>query len=959
MSQPTPSSAKTAPHVQRWWMYVSFGALLFLSILGLTQIPSWSKEQRIERYLPGPWQQQWQSLAAVNQRFGFDRSLVILLEAPPQQDVFSPVSMQINREMTQKLSGIAGVQRVLSLSNGVTIRKQGDAMVVRPLMPASLDKYGISQQQELRKLALGDPLLRGSLIAAQGQATLFLVTLHPALLSAPASPPAPGQSAPPSLSQTVQAVLALVRNMQTKIPQARWGVVGQPFVSPLLQEALLSQVPQVPLLFVMWNLLLILLLIPTWRRKLWFVGVSLCAMFLAVASHMGWYQNIHLSVLWIPLWVWWILGNWAMFSPASSALSHRDEKAPTLSAMPRTWMWFATVLVASWGLSLWLHPWPMMQRWGITTALTILGILALAWFFTPPSVHQPSSTTSPRSVLQLSPLVSGMLGLAILFLGIGTAWLSISFPGLQHTYPRYGLLFHGERISQQHFGGAAPFFVRFQGNLQDPVLLKAMVRVGQRLEQLSGVSSVQSYGVIVRQLHAMLNQLPRIPDSQLKISSLAILLEGQPALASLIREKNQDGIIQGRISIKNPLQQHALLAGMQQALQGLPLRYQTVSLKTASPAVHKTLFGQRALWVAEGITLWLKRTTQHELSSPQQRDLYKLLYRYLDYIHQAHTTFVVEPYRLQQGLTKYLHGEESDLELNASEKAMVLRTLLKLNLRGQLQQPDLIQQALVQALAGSSAAKDQKGLRYATRSIMNVVQTLQQNQQIFQLQQQIFQWLGTQREWMQHALPKLRKDGPETARTHIASLQGELLELHNPQWVRTDQGSQQLVVSHTGLHQFLLPLAKVTAEYGLRTAWLLLLASFLLCWVMFRSLSSAWAVWLPIPITLFVTLGLLGWLDIPLDLSLIFLLLFLGGFVLYPSLYLHHYQRGLLPSTSTTLTPRQVLVRMALWISLPATPLLLVSLPPIQHVGLVLTLGPWLAVLSCLPSLHLNTQSTP
>ncbi|TNE52072.1 MAG: hypothetical protein EP343_01335 [Deltaproteobacteria bacterium] len=933
MAENTPNNATNEPNNRRWWTGLLFWSLLILSALGLSQVPNWSMETRVEQYMPGHWKQSWQTFAAVNERFGFDRTLIVMVKAAPNDDVFSPAMMKLNKELTIKFSRTSGVKRVLSLGNGMTIRKQGDAMVVRPLMPNSLKGYGSKEQKALRKLALSDPLLRGSMIADSGRASLFLISL-PSPPKGPKVSQAAKAKAAQAEAKTVQAILALLKPYKTSHPRVTLGVVGQPFVAPLLEKQLKQQLPTAISLFVLWNLLLFLLFIPSWRRKGWFIGASICAIFLGVASHTGWHRGLHVSMLWVPLWVWWVLGLWSMFAP-----SHEDNRPP------QTWLWVGTALLSTWGLTLWFHPWPMMRRWGLTTTLTLMGVLALGWFFSPP-------TSSKQETIEPTPFVVPsflrVLTVAlVIVLGAGSAMLSFGLTSLKPIYPPHGLLFHGEEISQQEFGGAAPFFIRFRGNLQDPVHLKAMVRVGQRLEALNGVSPVQSYGVIVRQLHNMLNQLPRIPDSQLKIKSLAILLEGQPALSSLVRDNNNDGIIQGRIKITNALQQSALLAQFTKALQGLPLRYKKVDWKTAKPALRKQLAEARVQWVAEGIALWLKKHTGLAFST---QTLLPTLQAYLQEMQRPKARFVLEQTRLQRRLRAYLLSEDCDVELKKPEQRKVMLALMRLNLQGQFLSKAEVRKTLEAALQGTPAGKDKQGLRYAVRSLQSMGQALYSNQRLTQLQQQLFRQFAQHKQWIKVASKRLRSGTTQQSRERIAAFRGHLLELHNPNWTLVGQGPQRLHVEEAGLHRMFLPLATATFRYGRRAAWLLLLLSFVLCWLMVRSFSGAFRIWLPTPLTLFMMLGLLGWLNVSLDLTHLFLLLFLGGVALFPSLYLYYAQRSHLQLPSGIVSHRTNLIRMALWISLPSSALLFMPLPPLQSAGIILTLGPWLALLACIPS---------
>jgi hypothetical protein len=621
-------------------------------------------------------------------------------------------------------------------------------------------------------------------------------------------------------------------------------------------------------------------------------------------------------------------------------------------------------------LLLWTDSWPLLQNFGLTLFLSTIGLLALILIFPPPPLSQsPNADLTETSASPVDSAATGstqpgkppvfyrtttrwLLWSGLVGLAAGIFFMPKGLSSLQQLYPSHSLLYNGVSIMRDQLGGSEPFFIRFKGDLNHPMQLKSMERVGRRLEQIPDISALQSYTILLRRLHALLNRVPRIPDSANQIAPLSLFIEGQPALASLIRLDNRDALLQGSIALQNSWRQGHLLTAFDSALRELPLRYEQVDWLQATPPLRKQLIHQRTQWVSEGVTLWLKRHTQIAITPEQRQSIKHIVSQYLNQLTSiSHKPVVLDNTRLARALSRYLASEDCDLDIPAPLRPSILRLILNANLNGQLQDTAALQKLLKDALKDTAASEDLTSINYAIRSIQQIAQRIEHQQLIDQLQQQLFNFFHKLPQWSAAAQRALSSGDLDASRERVLELEAELLELHNPHWYRTDRGTTQLQIDSAGLHQLLIPLAIKTTQHGLRTALIMILASLLLMLLLIKPISTSFRAWLPLPLTCIAMLGIASWLQIPLSLPLVLSLIMLIAILLIPSLYLQYTAS----STQQHPTLSNTLSQMALWLSLPLSPLLFSSLPLIQEFGIALILCTWTGLLIA----ALCTKQTP
>jgi predicted RND superfamily exporter protein len=105
---------------------------------------------------------------------------------------------------------------------------------------------------------------------------------------------------------------------------------------------------------------------------------------------------------------------------------------------------------------------------------------------------------------------------------------------------------------QKKFGGSLPVFVEFEGDVQEPEVLKMMIRTEDFMKEDPNISSAQSVADLIQQMNDVMGEGEKVPDDKAKIEQLWFLLDGQDIMPQLVSDELDRGIIQSKFaSIKN------------------------------------------------------------------------------------------------------------------------------------------------------------------------------------------------------------------------------------------------------------------------------------------------------------------------------------------------------------------------------------------------------------------------
>ena len=105
-----------------------------------------------------------------------------------------------------------------------------------------------------------------------------------------------------------------------------------------------------------------------------------------------------------------------------------------------------------------------------------------------------------------------------------------------------------EEIMQKKFGGSIPVFVVFKGDMQNPDVLKTMIKTGNYMKEYPDIISTQSVADLIEEMNDVMGEGKKIPDEQAKIEQLWFLLDGQDIMSQLVTYDLDEGIIQSKFA---------------------------------------------------------------------------------------------------------------------------------------------------------------------------------------------------------------------------------------------------------------------------------------------------------------------------------------------------------------------------------------------------------------------------
>jgi predicted RND superfamily exporter protein len=108
------------------------------------------------------------------QQFGTDEFIIVVFK--DKQSIFRPGTLQLISDLTSKIEKMEYVRRVISLSNMVDIRTEGEDLIVNPFY-REIPTTQIALK-DLSKRALENPLFLKNIISPDGKTTSFLIEIE-------------------------------------------------------------------------------------------------------------------------------------------------------------------------------------------------------------------------------------------------------------------------------------------------------------------------------------------------------------------------------------------------------------------------------------------------------------------------------------------------------------------------------------------------------------------------------------------------------------------------------------------------------------------------------------------------------------------------------------------------------------------------------------------------------------
>lgn len=486
----------------------------------------------------------------IGAQFGGNEIGMIVLET---NDVFKTEILQHIKQITDSLRIIDGVSTVTSITNILDIKSSDWGIEIGKLV----DEYDLPDDQSeldsLRDYVFSKEMYKGVIVSEDGTATVILFTVFP---------DADRQTIADNIKTKVEAL---------NLPETIY-FGGLPFLLNDVTDLILSDMTWlIPVVFLVIALILLfsfrslrgmlLPLLTAGITVIWTLGI------------MG-FTGYEITIItnFMPVVLLALGSAYTIHVLNSINLSTlKDRKQALMKAMAYTLIpvFLASVTTAIGFVSFVFGSYLTMTRdFGIFTAIGILIALLLSIFFVPAiisafSIYQRKveiEITKKKNILSrivLQPLVHllfkrpkrilAVWGILLLF-SIGGIFLIKTSVNITKYFKKDNPTRISEDVMQHKFGGSLPVFIEFDGDIQEPEVLKMMIQTEDFMIEDPNIYAAQSVADLVEQINDAMGEGEKIPDEKAKIEQLWFLLDGQDVMEQLVSDDLDKGIIQSKFA---------------------------------------------------------------------------------------------------------------------------------------------------------------------------------------------------------------------------------------------------------------------------------------------------------------------------------------------------------------------------------------------------------------------------
>jgi uncharacterized protein len=492
---------------------------LLITLLMLIPLRKAQINTDLMKYLPEHFPA-LRDMSAMESEFGKYEPLVLMMDAG---DVINPASLSRIQSLSDALNQHPAFSDVISLSTSKYIRGEDGGMLVDPVLRIIPQTAG--EKETLRTEIRNNPLVYPLLVSKDFRFSLIVLN------------PAPGLS-DKEIFEALDSILPKHPGPEPIL------LNGLPYLRNEIQKIAIRDLTILMPLGILIMMLFLWLSFREWKGVL--LPLMVVAMSIALAMGlmplMGW--DLSLIAVLVPILMIAIANNYGV---------HLITRYQELNSKHRQWSMnhivhesyerlktpiLLTALTTIVGiLGMVTHVMLPAQQMGIVSAAGIAFalILSLSMFqailakLAKGKPHQSFkgerqewidkglklagawSTRQPSRVLLISILV-------LLILGSGIIWLRVSF-NLENMMPPAHPIRQSTAIANEDFGGTKRINLLFEGDILDPILMREMDSLEQRMERMNEVGDVMSIATVTRIISKSMNDpgdslYDRIPGSR-------------------------------------------------------------------------------------------------------------------------------------------------------------------------------------------------------------------------------------------------------------------------------------------------------------------------------------------------------------------------------------------------------------------------------------------------------------
>jgi hydrophobe/amphiphile efflux-3 (HAE3) family protein len=487
---------------------------------------------------------------SIGVQYGGNDIGMIVLET---DDIFTADALQHIRQITDSLKITAGVSTVTSLTDILDIKSSEWGLEIGKLVDAYNLPQKKSELDSLRKYVFSKEMYKGSIVSDDGSAAVILFTLLPG-------------AERQDIASGIQKKIA-----EMNLPETVY-YGGLPFMLNDITGLMMSDmIWLIPIVFVIIAFILLVsfrslqgMLLP-----LLIAGITVIWT-LGIMAMAGYELTIITDIMPVVLVA---LGSAYTIHVLNSINLNagEDGKKALVEAMSGTMVpvILAAVTTAIGFISFVFGAYlTMIKEFGICSAIGILIALILSLFFVPALISalsmyrkKPAAEKAEKKSLLtrmiLQPFTNVLLKHPKNVLWVWGLLMALSIAGIFKIRTSVNITEYfkkdnptrvAEDVMQKKFGGSLPVFVEFEGDMQEPEVLKMMVKLEDFMREDPNISSAQSVADLVEQMNEAMGEGKKIPNEKAKIEQLWFLLDGQDVMHQLVSDDLDKGIIQSKFA---------------------------------------------------------------------------------------------------------------------------------------------------------------------------------------------------------------------------------------------------------------------------------------------------------------------------------------------------------------------------------------------------------------------------
>lgn len=480
----------------------------------------------------------------VQETFGTGKNEIVVLFA---DDVLVPARLNAIRALTASLQGIEGVTKVISLTDAPRMREEGGSLLTEDLVPA--DDPSPGQIAGIKDYLASNYAMKDGLLAAKdGSSANLLIRIDP--------------------SFKMETMSLKIDKVVRENWKGRYESTGE----PVLSEEIMRIMKGIPAMAVVALLVILAFLFLNFRSPLGIL-VPLAQLLVGLLwglGFLGWLGIDFLALMAIaPIAILAVGSSFSLhlLGRYFLELSRGHDKAHAIRTMlgkTGLGVFVSGLAISASMLTFLLSEIDMIRGMGLMTAVGIIACMFASLVLLPALLN-----LLPAPKIRARGEKDGGVSLRLRRLGAfigrhpkpilatGALLVLLSLVGIARIVPDSSLVAYFPKDSaairgmfavEKAFGGSTTVSMVVNGDLQDPELLKGLLRFQEEAKSIPDVGPVQSLASILRSLHETLSGQAGMPATRELVAQELLVYQASGSVDDVSSQVNLD-YSQGLVTI--------------------------------------------------------------------------------------------------------------------------------------------------------------------------------------------------------------------------------------------------------------------------------------------------------------------------------------------------------------------------------------------------------------------------